>query len=222
MTRRTPLNFDVSVSGAKKRAARQRGMTGEVASSKRLCEWEGCQKPGAYRAPKSRDQLDAFRWFCLEHVREYNARWNYYAEMSDEEIAESLKSDQVWGRTTWKFGKDGPGPGVAGPHADGEAWRRFGLEDPLDVLGEKGTLNPGARDEAKRARARLLPKSVRRALEVMDLDPLATKTDIRARYKDLVKRFHPDQNGGDRSEEARLRDVLWAWDQLKNNEAFSD
>lgn len=222
MARRDGLKFDVSVSGAKKRAARRRGMTGEVGSSTRKCEWEGCEAPGLYRAPHSREKLDSFRWFCLDHVREYNARWNYYAEMSDDEVAENMRLDQVWGRPTWKFGKPPPGADPSGPHADGQAWRRFGLEDPMELLGEKGTLNPGARDEAKRARARLLPQTVRRALQIMQLDPLTTKTEIRTRYKELVKRFHPDQNGGDRSEEARLRDVLWAWDQLKNNDAFGD
>ena len=96
------------------------------------------------------------------------------------------------------------------------------MTDPLEALGEKATLNPGERGQARQARERLLPKAVRRALDIMQLDALATKTEIRLRYKELVKRFHPDQNGGDRSEEARLRDVLWAWDQLKSNESFRD
>lgn len=222
MTRRPPLNFDISVSASKKRASRKRGMTGEVQSSTRRCEWEGCDRPGAYRAPKSRDRLDEFRWFCLDHVREYNARWNYYENMSDEEVADSVSSDRLWGRPTWKLGKQPGADQPTGPHADGEAWRRFGLEDPLEVLGEKGTLNPGDQVEAKRARERLLPKTIRKALDVMQLDALCTKGDIRARYKDLVKRFHPDQNGGDRSEESRLREVLWAFDQLKNSDAFKD
>lgn len=220
MTRRSPLEFDVSVSAAKRRTTRKRGMTGQVETSTRPCEWDGCDKPGAYRAPKSRDNINEFRWFCLEHVREYNSRWNYYADMDENEIADSMRSDALWGRQTWALGKGPKAAWIASPHLDGEAWKRFGFDDPLDVLGGNATLNPGGRTEAQEARARLLPQAVRKALSIMELDAMATKEQIRLRYKELVKRFHPDQNGGDRSEESRLRDVLWAWDQLKGHEAF--
>lgn len=222
MTRRRSLDFDISVSATKKRGGRTRGMSGAVDGASRLCEWEGCEKPAAYRAPKSREALDEFRWFCLDHVREYNKNWNYYAEMSEDEIADSMERDRAWGRPTWKLGAGKDGKNGGEPHADGEAWRRFGFEDPMQVLGEKGTMNPGAREHHRQVRDRMLPKALRRALDVMELDSLASKQDIRLRYKELVKRYHPDQNGGDRSEEARLREVLWAWDQLKSSDAFPD
>lgn len=227
MSRRNPLEFDISVSGAKKKkTTRARGMTGAVESSTRECEWEGCNKPGIYRAPKSRDQLNDFRWFCLEHVREYNSRWNFFENMSEDEISENLQSDKLWGRQTWKLGQRSADElkreaGMA-EHADGEAWKRFGMSDPMDALGDNATMNPGATAEQRRVREKLLPKSLRRALDIMDLDSLSTKKDIRLRYKELVKRYHPDQNGGDRSEEARLREVLWAWDQLKGSDAFPE
>lgn len=218
MDKRSPLYKDISVSADKRRRARDRGMSGAVGSGERMCEWAGCTQKAAYRAPKSPQALDEFRWFCLEHVRLYNSRWNYYRDMTEEEIVASQRTDQLWGRQTWRLGK---GQGASGePHADGEAWRRFGFEDPLDVLGEKATLNPGERNAE--ARARLLPKATRRALEVMKLDVDVTRRDIRLRYKELVKRYHPDQNGGDRSEEDRLREVLQAWDTLKNDPSFSD
>ncbi|MEL6979787.1 MAG: J domain-containing protein [Pseudomonadota bacterium] len=223
MTKRKPLDFDISVGASKRRNARSRGMSGEVGASRRVCEWEGCEKPGLYRAPRSRERLNEFRWFCLEHVREYNSRWNFYENMTEDEISESMQSDQLWGRQTWKMGKaPAYATGTGGPHPDGQAFKRLGLDDPLEALGDKATLNPGERGQAREAREKVLPKTVRRALTIMELDALATKTEIRLRYKELVKRFHPDQNGGDRSEEARLRDVLWAWDQLKSNDAFRD
>lgn len=222
MTKRPPLNFDISVSAAKRKAQRSRGMTGEIAASARGCEWDGCDKPGQYRAPRSRERLNEFRWFCLEHVREYNSRWNFYENMTEDEITASMASDQLWGRPTWKLGKGYFAGGSPNPHVDGQAFKRLGLDDPLEALGEKATLNPGERAQAREARERMLPKTVRKALTIMELDALATKTDIRLRYKELVKRYHPDQNGGDRSEEARLREVLWAWDQLKSNDRFRD
>ncbi len=223
MKRRKPLDFDISVSSTKKKGSRPRGMSGAVEGATRTCEWEGCNKPAAYRAPKSRDQLDEFRWFCLDHVREYNKNWNYYAEMSEDEIAQSMEKDRAWGRPTWKLGQGKGGTEDGKPHADGEAWRRFGFDDPMQVLGENATLNPGAaREHQKQARERLLPKALRKALDVMALDSQANKQDIRLRNKEQVKRYNPDQNGGDRSEETRLREVLWAWDQLKGSDAFPE
>lgn len=221
MTRRRPFVKDISVSAAKRNGARAKGMTGAMEGSQRSCEWPGCDQPGKYRAPKDRDRLDEFRWFCLDHVREYNSRWNYYENMTDEEISASMRSDELWGRPTWKLGK-APADVRAGPHQDGESWRRFGFDDPLEILGDKATLNPGDRRSSIEARKRLLPKPVRRALEIMELDAAATRQAIRLKYKELVKRYHPDQNGGDRSDESRLREVLWAWDQLKASEAFKD
>ncbi|MCI4661308.1 MAG: J domain-containing protein [Neomegalonema sp.] len=220
MTGRKPLDFDISVGAAKKRAAKKRGRSGAVNTTSEIqCEWPDCTEKGTFRAPYSRDRLDEYRWFCQAHVREYNARWNFYENMSEDEIAQNMAKDRLWGRDTWTMGKAN---GQANPHSDGMAWKRNGFTDPLDVLGVNATLNPGANLDAKRAKERTLPKTVRKALEIFELDALTTRQEIRLRYKELVKRYHPDQNGGDRSEEARLQDVLWAWEQLKSNTSFPD
>lgn len=221
--KRSPLDFDISVSASKRKTMRARAASGEISSSRRRCEWDGCEHPGQYRAPHSRERLNEYRWFCLEHVREYNRRWNYYKDMSETEIARSMLADQLWERPTWSLGKQPDFVRAAtGPHSDGEVWKRFGMSDPFEVLGEKATINPGSGKAARDARERTLPKLVRRALTVLDLDPFVTRREIRLRYKELVKRFHPDRNGGDRSEEARLQEVIWAWEQLKSCPAFRD
>jgi len=46
------------------------------------------------------------------------------------------------------------------------------------------------------------------------------KTEIRKCYKALIKVLHPDMNGGDRSDEERLQEVVWAWDQIKISRNF--
>ena len=74
---RRALQFDISVSADKRRRAKGRKTSGEVETSDKVCEFEGCQKKGAFRAPKSTDNADEFQWFCLEHVREYNQNWNF-------------------------------------------------------------------------------------------------------------------------------------------------
>jgi hypothetical protein len=73
----------------------------EEARSRRSCEWPGCTGEGEFRAPLSRDQLDQYRWFCLDHVREYNRSWDYYRGMSQAEIEADLRRDTVWQRPTW-------------------------------------------------------------------------------------------------------------------------
>ncbi|MGB0505565.1 MAG: DnaJ domain-containing protein [Pikeienuella sp.] len=220
MPPRSPLDFDISVSADKRRRAKQRGYVGETASSARKCEWQGCTNKGEYRAPKSRHELDEFRWYCIDHIREFNKSWNFYANHSEEELEAQRKADLAWDRPTWKMGeKQGASKGPEG-HADGQAWRRFGFDDPMDVLGDNATINPGGAAEAKRARRRMLPKNEQSALEILGLPDDVKRPDIRAQYRALVKDLHPDMNGGERKDEDRLRDVLWAWDQLKNSASF--
>ena len=86
MTRRSPFDFDISVTADKKRRARARGFSGAVESSERPCDRPGCGKPGKFRAPKSPDNLEDFHWFCLDHVREYNLKWNFFDSHSDDDL----------------------------------------------------------------------------------------------------------------------------------------
>ena len=219
---RHPLDFDISVSADKRRRMRRRGFSGAFESSQRACEWEGCSNKGDHRAPAAPDRLNQFRWFCSEHIRAYNKQWDFYSGMSPDEIETARRADQLWGRPTWRLqGRKASGV-HAHPHAEGRAWERFGFKDPFEVLGENATINPGDaldRDE-RRKRRRLLPKADLKALEAMGLDETATRDSIRLRYKELVKQLHPDMNGGDRSEEERLRKVITAWGHLKKSAAF--
>lgn len=205
--RPSPFDFDISVAADKRRRTRTRGMSGAVERSARGCDKPGCGRPGKFRAPKSPDRLDDYWWFCLDHVREYNQRWNFFEGSSDEELERQFAADKVWERPTRPFRET--------PHAEGRAWARFGLDDPMDLLGDKATLNPAAaRAETSRLERRL-PPTERRALEILDARDLRTKAEIRRQYKALVKDLHPDMNGGRRDDEARLAEVVWAWEQIK-------
>lgn len=221
MRRPSPFDFDISVSADKKRRARGRGMSGAIENSGRRCDKPGCDKPGKFRAPRSPDQLDAFLWFCLDHVREYNLRWNFFQDQTDADLERQFAADRVWERPTRPFSET-----VAGrngqPHAEGRAWQRFGFDDPLEVLGEKGTLNPGGERGPTARPQRRLPPTERRALEILDAQDTQSKTEIRKIYKALVKDLHPDMNGGKRDDEARLTEVVWAWEQIKGSRSFPD
>lgn len=210
-------DFDVSVSAQKKKAARKRGMSGIIEESKRSCDWQNCEKKATYRAPKSRDALDDYYWFCLEHIREYNRSWNFFSDMNDEQIEQLQRAGLQWDRPTWKLGSQ---EAMNKPHTEGQVWRRLGVDDVASVLGENATINAG--ETSFEARRRLLPKNEIKALEILDAQKLITKPQIRAQFKSLVKDLHPDMNGKEKGDEERLREVLWAWDQVKTSKSFPD
>ena len=59
------------------------------------------------------------------------------------------------------------------------------------------------------------------ALGVMGLSVKADRTILRRRYSELVRRYHPDRNGGDRQHEGRLQQVVEAYQMLRKARAFS-
>ncbi len=217
MRRPSAFDFDISASADKKRRARAR--TGGGPESGRRCDKPGCDKPGKFRAPRSPDHLDSFYWFCLDHVREYNLKWNFFQDQSDADLERQFASDKVWERPTRPFSETVQGG--RSPHAEGRAWARFGFDDPMELLGEKGTLNPGGERPGPRPQ-RKLPPTERKALEILDAQDTQTKTEIRQIYKAMVKDLHPDMNGGKRDDEARLAEVVWAWEQIKASRSFPD
>ncbi|MCC2111742.1 MAG: DnaJ domain-containing protein [Hyphomicrobiales bacterium] len=169
------------------------------------CEWEGCKSAGTHRAPKGRLREGEYFSFCLDHVRLYNKSYNYFAGMDDGSISDYQKAAMTGHRPTWKMGVNGsPGSGAADRRtATGDrfsffsgAWRR-----------------PSADPEPPR---RKVQKVARKSFETLHLGENATGPEIKARYKELLKRFHPDANGGDRSSEDRLREIIQAYKQLKS------
>ncbi|BBK45102.1 molecular chaperone DnaJ [Allostella vacuolata] len=170
----------------------------EEARHRRSCEWPGCTGEGDFRAPQSREQLNQYRWFCLEHVRQYNRSWDYYRGMSQDQIEADLRRDTVWQRPTWPLG---------GPAGRGRRWQvhdGFGIfeEEPQRKAGE--TRRPPV--EAAHVRA----------LAVFELEPPVTFERLRSRYLTLVKLHHPDANGGDKAAEERLKSINEAYATLKN------
>ncbi|MDP4032945.1 MAG: J domain-containing protein [Pseudorhodobacter sp.] len=206
-----PFEFDIRVSSDKKRRkVGRRGMSGAFETSTRSCEFPGCKEAGVYRAPKSPELLDEFFWFCKEHIREYNLKWNFFQGTSDDDFQKFLDRDRVWGRATQPFGK----------HPDeGRAWSRLGVDDPIEILGSNATRNPG---RTVNTATRKLPPNDRKALEILDARDTWTKPEIRKQYKSLVKDLHPDMNGGNRDDEDRLQEVVWAWEQIKDSRYFRD
>jgi DnaJ domain len=206
-----PFEFDIRVSSdKKKRKTVRRGMSGAFETSTRVCEFPDCKEPGQFRAPKSPDVLDDFFWFCKDHVREYNLKWNFFQGTSDDDFQKFLDKDRVWGRETEPFSRRPD---------EGRAWARLGVRDPIEILGGNATQNPG---RASSNATRKLPSTERKALEILDARDSWTKAEIRKQYKSLVKDLHPDMNAGNRDDEGRLQEVVWAWDQIKDSRYFRE
>ncbi len=166
--------------------------------TQRQCDHPGCPQEGEFRAPRARDRLTDYYWFCLDHVRAYNARWDYYAGMSADEIERETRNATTWQRPTWPMGCK-----------TGQRRHAFAFEDPLGVFeGEED-------EESCRARAEAAADTPERAaMRVLELDNPLTLARLKARYKELVKRHHPDANGGDKAAEEKFKQISVAYTTL--------
>lgn len=176
----------------------------------RACQMSGCEAAGTHRAPKGRHAEGEYFWFCLDHVREYNKSYNYFSGMNDAAIQAFQKDAVIGHRPTWRMGvnareDEAPRPG-------GRA--KFGwAQHTHDSFGMFGDGFQARRPEPER---RSVHNMEMKSLEALGLDRSASASDVKARYKALVKRHHPDANGGDRSLEDRLREIIQAYSYLKS------
>lgn len=171
------------------------------------CESPDCLRPACCQAPKSRDLPNDRYWFCQEHAAEYNRGWNFFAGMTEAELERHREAALTGERPTWSFKASNASREAAAFAA------RMG-KTAADPFGMFTAARKRAQMDAAAA-ARRLGKLERRALLEMDLDETADGGAIRQRYLDLVKRFHPDSNGGDRTMEQKLARVLRAYKTLK-------
>jgi curved DNA-binding protein CbpA len=178
------------------------------------CEWPKCKAPGTHRAPKGRLREKEYWQFCLAHVREYNHSYNFFDGMSLDDVAKFQKDALIGHRPTWKMGMNGGRPTTRSHSA------RFHPEfvsanDPFGVFREFGG-PAGARPDSERTEVRTVRNAERKALDSLGLEVNASAEDVKTRFKALVKRHHPDANGGDRSTEDKLREIIQAYMYLKS------
>lgn len=192
--------------------------------ARRSCAWAGCREAGEFRAPANNppetsvntavrpveDDASArrFQWFCLDHVREFNASYDYFRGMSHEEIAREQRRSLFGETRTRTFAHNNHA--AAGAHMD----------DPMGIFrgqpGLGGFADAGVSRNGKRLTAEDLS-----ALRTLGLDDSAQAPAIRQRYKQLVRQYHPDSNGGDRRHEAALRRTIDAFNQLRSSALFA-
>jgi hypothetical protein len=188
-------------------ASKQARLHGRIEGAQARCAVPGCAERGEFKAPLQPANFDgpgAWRFLCLDHVRQHNAKYNFFEGMSPDEISDAQSPLAGWERPGRKFAANGADPPPR--------WSDFA--DPLDAIA----MRFGRRGDAAPAR---FDKAQRQALAVLGLGEDADRHALRQTYSTLVRRYHPDKNGGDRSHEARLRAVIEAYQLLRKSTAFA-
>jgi hypothetical protein len=187
-------------------ASKQGRLHGRVEGARAQCAIPGCAAPGEFKAPLLPADFDGpgtWRFLCLDHVREHNAKYNYFNGMSPDEITRAQSPIGGWDRPSRRFAANGADPPPR--------WSDFA--DPLDAIamrfGRMGSRQPSRFSHKEQ-----------RALSVLGLGEDADRHLVRRRYSALVRRYHPDKNGGDRGHEGRLGEVIEAYQLLRKAPAF--
>ncbi len=163
--------------------------------------------------PHGFDGPGEWRWFCLEHVREFNAGYDWFEGMSAEEILFAQSPIAGWQTESRTFRP------TAGIH-DTPRWADYA--DPLDAISARARgIKSRAEREARNAMSGRFSREEAQALEVMGLGSDTDRTRLRRRYSELVRRYHPDRNGGDRRHEAQLTAVVDAYQLLRKSAALA-
>ncbi len=170
-------------------------------SQEKLCDHSGCSEKGLYKAPKSRASVNApssesWYWFCLPHIRDYNARWNYYEDMTAEEIEGERRTDMTWKRPTWPLGN--------------KSQFTYVIDDPFGFFEETHYHSPQAQKPT-------LATDVQKALTLFDLGYPFSPKQLRTNYLSLVKKHHPDMNGGSKASEEFIKRINEAYELLKEH-----
>lgn len=170
-----------------------------------MCDHPGCVEAGVHRAPKSPQQLNSYFWFCLDHVREYNKAWNYCQGMGPGQIDVESRRASTWDRPTWPMGNWGA--------------RERELHDRVrrSFMDEEARAERANREQRRRDFQNPRPSRELDALRALEMDPAGPLDldSIKKRYKELVKRHHPDANNGSREAEERFKTINEAYGVLK-------
>ncbi len=190
---------------------------GRMRGSRQVCEHPRCERPGEFRAPNPYGRPPGpngpgdYRYFCLDHVREFNAGYDWFEGLTAEEIAAAQSPLNVWPSETRAFKASG---GADSP----PRWADF--HDPLDAISARFKKRMESAAPQPRSDGKFLSGEDRSALKTLGLGQDADRKAVRSAYSLLVRKYHPDKNGGDRTHEKALQDVIAAYTHLKTAPAF--
>jgi hypothetical protein len=168
----------------------------------RACAHPGCVQPAEFRAPLSNrvpGDAGGWQWFCLDHVRAFNAGYNYFDGLSPDEVHDAQSPLAGWARTTTEKGREA-----------------FHFGDPHEIF----TASERSGDRKPPGQKRWPHAADAKALGTLGLDDSASGANVKRIYKAMVRKYHPDSNGGDRTHEGKLQAVVAAYTHLRAQPRF--
>ncbi len=166
--------------------------------SKTLCDDPDCNLPGLYRAPKSRDNLRDYHHFCLDHVREYNKKWDYFKDYEEDAIYAHMRDAAIGERPTWPAHK---------PNFEQT------IKRAANFWGAAFDLKA----EQKKAEEQALKSPVREAFKALGLTFDVDFTAVKQKFRQLVKKYHPDARPDDPRATERFKIITAAYITLKEH-----
>ena len=159
------------------------------------CDKENCDQKGEFKAPKSRILLNAYYFFCLDCVKEYNKSWDFYKGLSVNQIETSMREDIIWNRPSW--------PLKGNPHKV--------IEQINDFFNDESNFLNNNKENNKYFKNKLFDENFtseeNKAISTLSLNLPLTLEKIKKNYKKLVKIFHPDVNGNNKKAEEKFKQI---------------
>lgn len=134
---------------------------------KRICNAYKCKKEGVYPAPKSRNELNNYNFFCIDHIRDFNKSWNYFEGLNEDQLELEIRNATTWERPSWKFGTK---------NLNYSYKKQFKFDANKFELSSEKSINP----------------ELMNAWNILDLEPNTKIDDVKKKYKLLAKKWHPD------------------------------
>ncbi len=170
----------------------------------KACDVPGCECDGEYKAPKS-NKLNEYYNFCLGHVQDYNSEWDYFDGLPQSAVETQIYNDMLWDRPTWEM--------VPGQFDLERLQRR--VYEKLD-FGEDISFDTSSEKKEQKRTGFSMPTPERDAFRLMGLEPPLVWEEIKARYRVLAKKYHPDIHGGNNLEaEEKIKEINLAYSVLK-------
>ena len=166
---------------------------------KNLCDWNNCYEIGEYKAPIEKDNSKKYRLLCLEHIKEFNKKWDYFSGMTDKEVYDFIKSDMTWHKPTQNFSSAGNFFSILWKNALNDEKDNSQL---INGIYKKKNINFNSTDI--------------KAFSILNITVGEDWKKIRTEFKKLVKKYHPDMNSGSNKFEEKFKIVTLAYNQLKN------
>ena len=163
-----------------------------------ICDWKNCNNLGKFKAPKEKDNSKNFRWFCLDHIKEFNKSWDYFSDMSENQILDFIRSDITWHKPTQNFGSSDNFFNIL--------WN--------DALKNQQGIFKNFSDKKNNNIKKFTAEDIK-AFNIMNVEVGTNWPKIQSEFKILVKKFHPDMNAGNTKFEDKLKTITLAYSQLK-------